>query len=299
MTGVIMGKAFKSVFIIILCAISSVSLFANEINIAIIDTGIDPFNSLFKDRLYIGKQKATPENYGLDFSLHAADQNQPFDEHGHGTHIAGIIAELAPKAKLHIFKYYNPKASGEENLRSTIQALAFAVEQGVDIINYSSGGPEPSEKEKQLFDLAEKKGILIVSAAGNEGQNIDLKGREFFPASYSNENIITVGAHDESLEPLKTSNYGSTSVDIFAPGKRILSTLPNNRRGYLSGTSQATAFVSARVSNLMENLKTKNILKIKNVLFKNSLKKKYFHGLCQTKGILNPINLNSPIALGN
>ena len=285
-----------SLLILILCSFSAN---ADEINIAIIDTGIDPHNSAFKNRLYIGKNKATSDHYGVDFSKSAFDKKSPYDEHGHGTHIAGIIAELAPKAKLHILKYYNPQASGEENLQSTIDALEYAINIGVDIINYSSGGPEPSINEERLFNLAEKKGIIIVSAAGNEGENIDIQGREFFPASYRNKNIITVGAHNDKYEPLKSSNYGHTSVDIFAPGKRILSTLPNNRRGYLSGTSQATAFVSARVSNLMQKLNSKNSAKIKKYLFSNSLKQKNIKGLCLSNGALNPVNVMTPLAFGN
>ena len=96
----------------------------DDIDIAIIDTGIDPTNDIFQNRLYIGENKATLDNYGVDFSLHAPDFGQPYDQHGHGTHIAGIIAELAPKARLHILKYYNPNATGEQNLTSTIKALS-------------------------------------------------------------------------------------------------------------------------------------------------------------------------------
>lgn len=276
--------------------IITLPVLAKDINIAIIDTGIDPTNDIFQDRLYIGDIKATFDNYGVDFSLHAPDFGQPFDQHGHGTHIAGIIAELAPRARLHVLKYYNPNATGEQNLTSTIKALEYAINLNVDIINYSSGGPEASAREKYLFDLANKKGILIISAAGNEGQNIDSSGNEFFPASYSNNNIITVGAHDDEYLPLSSSNFGKVSVDIFAPGKRILSALPNNRRGYLTGTSQATAFVSARASQIMRKLQTKSISKIKNLLFKNSLKKNTMTGLCASNGALNPVSILTPLA---
>lgn len=288
-------KSNKFIFLVISLLVATTA-FGKEINIAIIDTGIDPTNDIFQDRLYIGDKKANKDHYGLDFSLHANDLGRPYDEHGHGTHIAGIVAELAPKARLHVLKYYNPNATGEQNLASTIQALEYAIKLNVDIINYSSGGPEASAKEKYLFDLANQKGIVIVSAAGNEGANIDTRGSEFFPASYTNENIITVGAHDDNYMPLKSSNFGKVSVDIFAPGKRILSSLPNNRKGYLTGTSQATAFVSARVSQIMKNLGTKNIKIIKKQLFKNSLKKKSIFGLCQSNGALNPVSILSPIA---
>ena len=293
-------STIKNLFFTIIFTVTvSSPCLASEINIAIIDTGIDPHNPIFKDRLYIGNNKASSEQYGVDFSLNASNKYLPYDQHGHGTHIAGIIAELAPKARLHIMKYYNPSASGQENLQSTINALEHAISLGVDIINYSSGGPEPSNQEKRLFNLADKKGIVIVSAAGNEGENIDIEGREFFPASYVNKNIITVGAHNDNYQPLKSSNYGKKSVDIFAPGKKILSTLPNNRRGYLSGTSQATAFVSARVSSIMKKLNTKNIQKVKSHLFKNVIKMKKINGLCLSNGVLNPIDIKTPLALKN
>lgn len=283
-------------FFIFLASLSlNASIYAKDINIAIIDTGIDPTNQIFEGRLFVGKSPATFDNYGVDFSKGAQNLSSPIDQHGHGTHIAGIIAKYAPEAKLHILKYYNPMASGEENLKSTIEALRYAINLNVEIINYSSGGPEASIEEKRLFDLAEKKGIVIVSAAGNEGNNIDRFGHEFFPASYHHKNIITVGSHDKSFTPLKSSNYGARSVDIFAPGERILSTLPNNRQGYLTGTSQATAFVSAKVATIMKKFNKFSPVMIKNKLFSNSIVKKKLRGLCSTGKILNLENQGNEI----
>ena len=123
-------------------------------------SGIDPTNDVFQGRLYIGEDKATFDNPTADFSLNAADFGQ-LDQHGHGTHIAGIIAELAPKARLHILKYYNPNASGEQNLTSTIKALEHAIELNVDIINYSSGGPEASARKSTI---ANKKDFDNISS---------------------------------------------------------------------------------------------------------------------------------------
>ena len=229
-----------------------------DIHIAVIDTGIDPEHPLFENKLMVGNTKVRDIGpYGVDFSKYARSPKFPYDEHGHGTHIAGIIARLVPNAKLHILKYYNPRATGEENLESTIKALNYAVNLGVDIINYSSGGPEKSPIEMAILKKAQKKGIIIVSAAGNESRNIDIEGNEFFPASYRFKNLITVGAHDKNEELIRSSNWGRHSVDLLAPGKNIKSTLPNGRYGYLTGTSQSTAFVSATVAKILRSSKRK------------------------------------------
>lgn len=227
---------------------------AKDVHIAIIDTGIDPNHPQFTGKLWVGNQKSTQNNFGLDFSsLDGGTNSQPFDHNGHGTHIAGIITKINPKAKLHILKYYNPEADGYQNLKATIRALRYAINLGVDVINYSSGGPERSPEEQKLFVLAKEKGILIVSAAGNEFRNIDHpNGEGFYPASYTYENIITVGALDKNMRRVQSSNWGTKSVDIFAPGKKIKSAFPNYQVAEMTGTSQATAFVTAAVSLILE-----------------------------------------------
>lgn len=215
-----------------------------EVVVAVIDTGIDPEHPFLKDNIYIPEGSYSVQNYGLDFSKDHAHKKRPFDSHGHGTHVSGIVKSVFPKVKILPLKYYNPNASGQENLDSTIEALRYAVEQNVDIINYSGGGPEPALEELRILKLAEKKGILVVAAAGNEKSDIDNKDNAYYPASYGLSNIITVTAHDENLKTLSSSNYGAKSVDVSAPGHRIKSSLPKSRSGFLTGTSQATAFVS-------------------------------------------------------
>jgi subtilisin family serine protease len=215
-----------------------------DIVVAVIDTGIDPEHPFLKENMYVPDGELSIHNYGLDFSKDRSKKTQPFDSHGHGTHVAGIVKSVFPQVKLMTLKYYNPSASGQDNLNSTIEALRYAVNNNVDIINYSGGGPEPALEELRILKLAEKKGILIVAAAGNEKSDIDDKSNAYYPASYGLSNIITVTAHDENLKTLSSSNYGAKSVDVSAPGNRIKSSLPKARAGFLTGTSQATAFVS-------------------------------------------------------
>lgn len=243
-----------------------------EIVVAVIDTGIDAAHPFLKDNLFLPGANVTPTSYGVDFSKGATSKTAPVDTHGHGTHVAGIVKSVYPEVKIMALKYYNPQASGQDNLNSTIEALRYAVDQNVDVINYSGGGPEPALEELRILKLAEKKGILVVAAAGNEQSNIDFKNNAYYPASYGLENIISVTAHDQSVNVLSSSNYGKQSVDISAPGYRIKSALPAGRAGYLTGTSQATAFVSGVAALLMAEFPVLTTADIKRIV-KDSAKK--------------------------
>jgi subtilisin family serine protease len=149
-----------------------------------------------------------------------------------------------------VLKYYDPKTGGEDNLQNSVQAILYAVRMKAQIINYSGGGADPSADEAAALKLAEKHGIVVVAAAGNEKSNSDI--HKYYPASYRLSNIISVTALDENQEVLPSSNYGS-SVDIAAPGKSIESTIPGGGYGKMTGTSQATAFVTGTIALLLSD----------------------------------------------
>ena len=262
-----------------------------EIIVAVVDTGIDPLHPFIKENLWVpGESKngqATSESFGMDFAKGRAHANRPYDSHGHGTHVAGIVKSIFPEVKILVLKYYNPEASGQDNLNSTVEALRFAVKSGVDIINYSGGGPEPSNEELAVLKEAEKKGILIVAASGNDEQNIDKGTFRYYPASYGLSNILTVTTHDENLKMLTSSNYGPYTVDIAAPGNRIKSSLPYERAGFLTGTSQATAFVSGVAALLKAQYPDLDYYAIKNIILKSSKKEPGLKGKCNSEGRLD------------
>ena len=235
---------------------------SRNIVVAVIDTGIDVDHPDLKDNLWKNMKEINgkpnfdddgngykDDFYGWNF---VSNNNNLADNHGHGTHIAGIIGAVggngigisgvAPRVSLMTLKYYDPKAPGRNNLMNTVRALKYAIDNKVDIINYSGGGLEKSPAEEKLIAEARRKGILVVAAAGNEKSNSDIHG--YYPADYEFDNIISVTALDQSQNILPTSNYGTISVDIAAPGNNIYSTLPGGGYGYMTGTSQATAFVS-------------------------------------------------------
>ena len=248
-----------------------------DIVVAVVDTGIQFDHPFLKDNIFVSSGKPTKQNYGVDFSI-KTKKSTPIDTHGHGTHVAGIVKSIFPEVKILALKYYNPQASGQQNLNSTIKALKYAVDQNVDIINYSGGGPEASAEEKAILLEAEKKGIIIIAAAGNEKSNIDLKNNAYFPASYGLSNIITVGAHDEYNQVIASSNWGRKSVDIAAPGFRIKSAIPGNGAGLMTGTSQATAFVTGVAALIKSNYPKLNFQQIKNIVLSSSRKVKALKG---------------------
>lgn len=253
----------------------------HDIVVAIIDTGADVQHPDLKQNIWVNPGETGIDAKGHDKSRNgvdddgngyiddvhgwnfASDTNDLTDHHGHGTHIAGIIGAVGgngigisgvtPKVSLMILKYYDPGARSLNPLETTVRAIRYATKMGANIINYSAGGLERSEEEMGAIRAANEKGILFVAAAGNEGSNSDQKG--FYPADYHLPNILSVTAIDSSRRVLSSSNYGSRTVDIAAPGYEILSTLPNGQYGFLTGTSQATAFASGVAALLLSHRK--------------------------------------------
>lgn len=258
-----------------------------DIVVAVVDTGIDPVHPFLEKNIFVEQGRVDETNFGVDFSKDKKGRGAPIDQHGHGTHVSGIIKSIYPEVKILALKYYNPTASGIDNLNSTVEALRYAVDNNVDVINYSGGGPEAAVEELRILKEAERKGILVVAAAGNEESNIDDKKKAYFPASYGLKNIITVTAHDEDLKILSSSNFGRASVDIFAPGYRIKSSLQNGRAGYLTGTSQATAFVTGVAALIKSQYPTLSTEKIKEIIKVSAKKEITMEGKCATGGRLD------------
>lgn len=237
---------------------------SKDIIVAVIDTGADVNHPDIKNNLW----KSKDGKHGWNF---VGNNHDLSDNHGHGTHIAGIIGAeggngigisgVAPKVSLMILKYYDPKAAYNNNLANTVKAIRFATENGAHIINYSGGGLEFSKEEYDAINEARKKGILFVAAAGNEKSNSD-KAR-YYPANYDLDNIISVTAINTEAKVLDSSNYGVHTVHIAAPGKNIFSTIPGGKYAPMTGTSQATAFVSGVAALLLSSNKSYDYLQVK------------------------------------
>ncbi len=241
---------------------------STEVVVAVIDTGCDTLHPALLSSIwrnpgedgldFYGRPKAsngidddangyTDDVMGWNF----VDANSDVEDlHGHGTHVAGLIAPRAEgNVRLMILKYYDTQSSGLNNLSNTVAAIRYAVQMGAKIINYSGGGVIRSREEEAALAWAAAEGVLVVAAAGNDGLNSDF--HHFYPAGYDLPNILAVAAMDANQRLLRMSNYGRASVDIAAPGKNLYSTLPNQLYGFMSGTSQATAVVTGRAAEIL------------------------------------------------
>jgi thermitase len=246
---------------------------SRDVIVAVIDTGIDPTHPDIKNNLWHDKLTGY---YGWDFVY---NKPNPYDEHSHGTHVAGIIGAqfnpiagisgLARNVSIMPVKYYDEHHSGSENLKASTQALSWAIDHGANIINYSGGGPEFSGAEYAELKRARDHGILVVAAAGNERQNSDLPENYYYPCAYRLENIICVAAINIHNDMLPSSNWGMVRVDVAAPGENILSIVPGGKYSYMSGTSQATAFVSGEAALILSNHPLLSVEQLRNTIVSN------------------------------
>lgn len=250
---------------------------SRNILVAVIDTGVDATHPSLKANIWHDPTTSTKGIYGWNF---VTNEPNPSDDHGHGTHVAGIIGAIsqpslgisgvAREVSIMAVKYYSERNSGSVNLANTIKAINYAVDHGARIINYSGGGPEFSEEEYLAIRRAEAKGVLFVSAAGNEHQDIDKVENYYYPSAYGLSNIVSVAATDIHNKLLMSSNWGKKKVDLAAPGEGIYSTLPGGRFGAMTGTSQATAFVTGVAALLLSRDPSLTPQQLKAILLKSA-----------------------------
>jgi major intracellular serine protease len=213
------------------------------ITVAILDTGCDVTHADLSQRI-IGGRNFTDDDNG--------NPNVYTDYNGHGTHVAGTIAAVqnnngvigvAPEANLLILKVLDKNGSGQYDW--IIKGINYAVEQKADIISMSLGGSLDVPELHQAIQNAIAHQILVVCAAGNEGDGQDSSDEFSYPASYNE--VISVGAIDLQRRSSEFSN-SNNEVDLVAPGEEILSTYLNGTYAKLSGTSMATPHVSGALA---------------------------------------------------
>ncbi len=206
----------------------------------------------------------------------------------HGTHCSGIIGAardnnlgingIADNVRIMMLRAV---PDGDEHDKDIANAIKYAVDNGAKIISMSFGKDFSPEKRwvDDAFKYAEKKGVLLVHAAGNDAKNID--SADNFPSvvfengSGRAGNVITVGASgDEKNGGLTAgfSNYGKKEVDIFAPGVSIYSTIPGgNTYGNASGTSMACPVVAGIASLLLEYYPALTAKQLKEIIEKSAV----------------------------
>jgi subtilisin family serine protease len=261
------------------------------------DNGIDDDNNGYVDdnsgwNFYEGGNYTFAEDYPEPKFVPDENGNiictaEPYDRNRivetHGSHVVGSIAAdrnnnkgiagISQSAKIMALKALGGPC-GYGTSFGIIEALFYAVENGAKIINMSLGSYGTNDFERTLYKLFEDLDVLIVVAAGNEGNNNDGRHKSY-PASYTNKNILSVAATNEKDELAIFSNYGKTSVDIAAPGVEIFSTIPilgengySKEHGYIfyQGTSMATPIVTGAAALIWSQRPELTAVQVKQIL---------------------------------
>lgn len=227
---------------------------------------------------------------GWDF---VSDDNDPADDHGHGTHCSGTIGAVGNNSTGVVgvnwlvsivgLKFLDASGSGANS--DGTEAIAYATSIGVALTSNSWGGGGYDALMEAAIEEANDAGILFVAAAGNETNNND--SNPSFPASFENDNLISVAAITRTGALASFSNYGATTVDIGAPGQEILSTSLGTGYATMSGTSMATPHVSGACALLKAYRPTLTHAEIKSMILGNAVPLASLSGKCATGGLLN------------
>ena len=234
--------------LIVISVLLGLRVEAKSLVVAVIDTGFD--KKLMKSKFLCPSGHKDFTGTGL------------YDNHGHGTHVSTLIHQYVTDIKLTtdssnedihnllssntnycqvILKFYDPKDTN--SMTSELKAFLYAIDLKVDIINFSGGGQTPSQQEFAIIKKALDAGIKVVVAAGNEGSNIENK--PYYPAVIDSR-LIVVGNKTALGKIAPTSNFGD-KVNAWEVGTDVVSLLPDNRIGLMSGTSQATAIKTGKI----------------------------------------------------
>jgi len=207
----------------------------SDVLVAILDTGIDQTHEDLVDKVIA--------------DVNFTDSQTVDDVHGHGTHIAGIVAATADDAGITGLAYngslMNVKVAEDDGFvdpETAAKGIMWAVDNGASIINISLIFTKPSSTLEDALNYAWDNGAVIIAAAGN-----NFSSTPVYPAAYPN--VIAVAATDKDDRLPRWSNRGDW-VSLAAPGVDIYSTLPGDNYGYQSGTSQAAALVSGEAALL-------------------------------------------------
>ena len=262
---------------------------SNSITVAVVDTGIDYDHPDLAANMWTNGSGF----HGRDF---VNNDDDPDDDEGHGTHVAGTIGAVGNngagvvgvnwQVKLMALKAADADGFLEDSW--VIAAFQYACANGAKVVNASFGGPSPSDSTLAVINGCPN--TLFAVAAGNGGgdgigDNNDLSPE--YPCSYPSPNIVCVAASEPSDARSAFSNYGLGSVDIAAPGAGILSTYPGGGYATGSGTSMATPHVAGAAALLLSSKPALATADVRRALLLSADPLSAFTGLTATGGRLN------------
>jgi subtilisin family serine protease len=243
------------------------------VTVAVIDTGVDPNNTVLQNSLVTGYDFTRNQSGGsemndlgqsdieppdanaqaagvsqsavavLDQSAVAVlDGNPQYAAFGHGTMTSGIVHLVAPQASIMPLKAFQSDGTGYDS--DILRAIYYAVGNGAKVINMSFNYTSYSQELAKAVDYATDHGVICVAAAGNSGEQATV-----YPAAL--KNVIDVASTSDDDTPSTFSNYGAPPVWLAAPGEGVMTTYPFNTYAAGWGTSFSTPFVSGATALLV------------------------------------------------
>ncbi|GGR35218.1 S8 family serine peptidase [Deinococcus ruber] len=205
------------------------------VTVAVIDTGIDLNHPAFAGSL---TDPATWQDYYAGDTVPQDEGTLGTGGFGHGTNVAGIILQIAPRARIMPIRVLGPDGSGD--LTTIAQAITWAVAKGANVINLSLGSTSDSKIIQQAITAATAKGVLVVSSAGNANED-----KITYPAASATKifGLLSVGSVDLTDTKSSFSNYAK-ELELMAPGENVYAPAPGNLMAAWSGTSQAAPIVA-------------------------------------------------------
>ena len=278
--------------------------------VAVIDTGIDYTHPDLVANLWSAPTAYTVNIDGVPITCAAGTHGfdaitrtcDPRDDEDHGSHVSGTIGATGDNGtgvvginwttRLMAIRFID--ATGNGTTEDAIASVEFAIavkqrfaatgEANIRVLSNSWGGYEFSQALLDEVNAANDADMLFVAGAGNDG--VDNNVDPFYPASFGAPNVISVAATDNTDDLAWFSNYGSSSVNLGAPGVDILSTIRNGQYAFLSGTSMATPHVSGAAALLLSAC-TLDTASVKEALLGTADPLPTLNGITTTGGRLN------------
>lgn len=274
------------------------SVGSRSVYVAVLDSGIN-YNH---EDLAANMGRDLSGRYGWDFWN---NDNNPMDDNGHGTHVAGTIGAVGNNGRgvtgvnwqVSLLAVKVLDSNGDGTFGSVAQGLDYITAQkrngrNIRVANLSLAGwvspySDAVTTLRTACRAAADQGILLVFAAGNDGYNIDnpIDGERPYPASFDESNMITVTAINSS--GYRAYNYGSRYVHLAAPGVNIWSTYHDGGYTRLSGSSMATPHVAGAAALLAARYPSEATWKIRSRILGNVMKTSHLSGQVATGGYLN------------
>jgi subtilisin family serine protease len=239
------------------------------------------YNTAFDPRSIVG------DNYSNVYEKNYGNNDVKGPDPTHGTHVAGIIGanrknNLGIKGIADNVRIMPIRAvpNGDERDKDVANAILYAVDNGAKIINMSFGKAYSPQKEAvdKAVKYAESKGVLLIHAAGNDSENNDVDvnfPNRYFPKGKEAGNWLEIGASAwgaDNAFVAPFSNYGKKTVDLFAPGVEIYSTMPGNAYKNQSGTSMASPATTGVATVLMSYFPELSAVQVKDILKQSTRK---------------------------